>query len=114
MLPDNYIDLIYCDILYNTGKKFTDYDDRLGTPEEAMKWYKPRLIEIYRTLTETGSIYLQCDYRLVHYLKVEMDKIFGYDNFQNHIIWCYNGGGTSKNKFSRKHDDILFYTKTDK
>jgi site-specific DNA-methyltransferase (adenine-specific) len=113
-LPENYIDLIYCDILYNTGKKFTDYDDRLGTPEEAMKWYKPRLIEIYRTLKETGSIYLQCDYRLVHYLKVEMDKIFGYDNFQNHIIWCYNGGGTSKNKFSRKHDDILFYTKTDK
>lgn len=26
-MPDNYIDLIYCDILYNTGKKFKDYDD---------------------------------------------------------------------------------------
>ena len=31
-LPDKSIDLIYCDILYNTGKKFKDYDDKLGTP----------------------------------------------------------------------------------
>ena len=26
-LPDECIDLIYCDILYNTGRKFNDYDD---------------------------------------------------------------------------------------
>ena len=37
-LPDSSIDLIYCDILYNTGKKFDDYDDNLGTPIQAMKW----------------------------------------------------------------------------
>jgi DNA modification methylase len=113
-LPDNYIDLIYCDILYNTGKKFKDYNDNLGTPEEAIKWYKPRLIEIFRILKNTGSIYIQCDYRLVHYLKVEMDNIFGVDNFQNHIVWCYNGGGITKKRFNKKHDDILFYTKSKK
>ena len=82
-LPSNSIDLIYCDILYNTGKKFKDYNDKLGTPQEAMEWYKPRLIEIYRVLKDTGSIYLQMDYRLVHYMKVEMDSIFGLDNFNN-------------------------------
>lgn len=111
-LPSDYIDLIYCDILYNTGKKFKDYDDNLGTPEQAIEWYRPRLIEMKRALKDTGSIYLQCDYRLVHYLKVEMDKIFGIHNFRNELIWCYKTQGFNKNKYSSKHDNILFYTKS--
>ncbi len=43
-----------------------------------------------------------------------MNKLFGYDNFRNHIVWCYSGGGQSKQTFPRKHDDILFYSKSDK
>lgn len=111
-LPNNYIDLIYSDILYNTGKNFKDYNDNLGTPQQAIEWYRPRLQEMRRILKDTGSIYLQCDYRLVHYLKVEMDNIFGLDHFQNEIIWCYNGGGITKNRFNKKHDNILFYSKS--
>lgn len=112
-LNDECIDLIYCDILYNTGKKFKDYDDNLGTPQEAIKWYEPRLIEMKRVLKDTGSIYLQCDYRLIHYLKIKMDEIFGFNNLVNEIIWYYdNGGGRSQNSFNRKHDTILFYSKT--
>lgn len=111
-LPNESISLIYCDILYNTGKKFKDYDDNLGTPQQAIEWYEPRLIEMKRLLKNTGSIYLQCDYRLVYYLKVKMDEIFGIYNFQNDIIWCYNGGGVTKSRFNKKHDNILFYSKS--
>ena len=111
-MEDSSVDLIYCDILYNTGKKFKDYDDRLGTPQDAMEWYRPRLIEMKRILKETGSIYLQCDYRLVHYLKVEMDNIFRIDNFINEIIWKYGLGGSGNKSFSKKHDNILFYSKS--
>ena len=49
-------------------KLIKDYDDKLGTPRQAIEWYKPRLTEMRRVLKNTGSIYLQCDYRLVHYL----------------------------------------------
>lgn len=112
-LKSESIDLIYCDILYNTGKKFKDYEDKLGTPQEAMKWYKPRLIEMKRLLKSTGSIYLQCDYRLVHYLKVLMDEVFGINNFQNDIIWNY-GGQSRKTNISSKHDNILRYSKSNK
>lgn len=111
-LEDESVDLIYCDILYNTGKKFKDYDDNLGTPQQAIEWYRPRLIEMKRILRSTGSLYLQCDYRLVHYLKIEMDVVFGINNFRNEIIWCYAGGGIPKKDFPRKHDNILRYTKT--
>lgn len=112
-LPDDSIDLIYCDILYNTGKKFDDYDDSLGTPIQAMEWYEPRLLEMKRILKNTGSIYLQCDYRLLHYLKVKMDNIFGINNFRNEIIWHYKSMSNTKRYYPRKHDSILFYTKTD-
>ena len=111
-LPDNYIDLIYCDILYNTGKKFKDYVDNLGTTKQAIDWYEPRLIEMQRILKETGSIYLQCDYRLVHYLKINMDKVYGDNNFRRDIIWCYTSGGISKSDFPCKHDNILKYSKS--
>lgn len=111
-LPSESIDLIYCDVLYNTGKKFKDYDDNLGTPQEAIEWYEPRLIEMKRVLKNTGSIYLQCDCRLVHYLKIEMDNIFGLNNFRNEIIWKYGLGGSGNREFAKKHDNILFYSKS--
>ena len=95
-MNDNSVDLIYCDILYNTGKKFKDYDDRLGTPQQAIEWYRPRLIEMKRVLKETGLILLQMDYRLHPYIRIEMDNIYGIDNLVNDLIWQYSGGGVPK------------------
>ena len=113
-LPNNSIDLIYCDILYNTGKKFKDYDDNLGTPQEAIEWYKPRLIEMYRVLKSSGSIYIHCDYHLNSYIRVLMDNIFGYKMFRNEIIRINCNPKNNSNNFGRIYDNILFYTKSNK
>ena len=113
-IEDNSVDLIYCDILYNTGKKFRDFDDNLGTTAEAIEWYKPRVLEMKRILKDTGNIYLHMDFRLSHYMKILMDEVFGEKNFINEIIWAYRTGGVSKRYFQRKHDNILRYSKTDK
>ena len=83
-IPDESIDLIYSDILYNTGKKFKDYDDNLGTPQEAIEWYKPRFKEMIRILKPNGTILIHCDINLVHYIKVYMDTIKEL-NFKNDI-----------------------------
>ncbi len=72
-----------------------------------------RLIEMRRVLKETGSIYLHCDPTASHYLKAVMDAIFGWGNFRNEIVWCYKSGGASpKRHFSKKHDLILWYSKS--
>ncbi len=71
-----------------------------------------RLFMMHRILKETGSIYLHCDPYASHYLKLVMDAIFGENNFRNEIVWCYGLGGSSSKVFSRKHDIILFYTKS--
>ena len=71
-----------------------------------------RLIEMHRILKDSGSIYLHCDPTMSHYLKLVMDTIFGKQHFQNEIIWCYERGSRRKSQFGRKHDVILFYSKT--
>ena len=73
-----------------------------------------RLLEMQRILKPTGSIYLHCDPTASHYLKLMMDGIFGKENLQNEIIWQYQTGGASKVRFSRKHDIVLFYTKSNR
>lgn len=116
-LENESIDLIYCDILYNTGRKFKDYEDRLGTTEQALNWYMPRLIEMKRILKNTGSVYLQMDWRLSHYVKIEMDKIFNKNNFRNEIIWKRDAVGKGKRKtsgqWSRELDYVLLYSKSE-
>jgi DNA modification methylase len=72
-----------------------------------------RLCELRRVLRPTGSLYLHCDGRAAHYLRIVCDALFGESNFRNEIVWHYTGGGRSKKYFSRKHDSILFYTKSD-
>ena len=71
-----------------------------------------RLLEMRRVLREDGSIYLHCDPTASHYLKAVMDAIFGWKNFRNEIVWHYQSGGRQKRLFSKKHDNILFYTKS--
>lgn len=63
-------------------------------------------------LNTHGSIFVQTDYRSVAELKLYMDDLFGKDNFVNWIVWPYDWGGRPKNAFGRKHDDILWYSKT--
>ena len=73
-----------------------------------------RLNPMRRALKDTGSIYLHCDPTASHYLKMVMDVIFESENFLNEIVWSYRTGGVSKNWWSRKHDVILFYKKSNK
>lgn len=75
-------------------------------------YMRERLDQCWRVLKPTGSIYLHCDWHAGHYLKEMMDNRFGYDNFKNEIVWHYFMGGKSTHFFARKHDTILFYTKS--
>jgi site-specific DNA-methyltransferase (adenine-specific) len=80
------------------------FDDFLG-------FLRPRLVEAYRILATTGSLFLHIDYREVHYCKVMLDEIFGRECFQNEIIWAYDYGARATKKWPAKHDNLLWYTK---
>lgn len=108
--PDESVDLIYSDILYGTGRNFGDYQDLKPIRSEIESHYLPRLIEMKRVLKQSGSIYLQMDTRINHWMRILMDDVFGYQNFRNEIVWTYETAGRkSKRKYRPSHDVILFY-----
>ncbi len=124
-LPSESIDLIYIDPPFFSGRQynviFGDQNELRsfsdiweGGMPGYLIWLNARLYEMKRLLKKTGTIYVHCDWHASHYIKAEMDKIFGYESFLNEIIWAYRTGGTSKNHFSKKHDIVLWYSKGDK
>ena len=72
-----------------------------------------RLLEMRRILRADGSLYLHIDGTTHAYVKLLLDGVFGPRNCRNEIVWLYKTGGVSKRWFSRKHDTILFYSKSD-
>ena len=114
-LKSELVDLIATDPPFYSQRDYGDFDDQWESLDEFLNFMKPRLIEMHRLLKPTGSIYIHCDQSASHYLKVEIDKIFGYNNFKNDIAWGYSAQGKPPNgAFPHKHDNILFYTKSNK
>lgn len=71
-----------------------------------------RLRLMHGLLADDGCIFVQCDYRVSAYLRLILDEIFGKENVRNDIVWSYGAGGNPKDFFPRKHDNILFYSKS--
>ncbi len=128
---ESKIDLIYVDPPFFTNK---GYAARVGRGEDSRKpeeWQlaegyhdewedldsyldmlHPRLRLMHRLLAPTGSLYLHLDWHANSYARILLDEIFGYENFRNEIVWTYHGPSPIRSAFNRKHDTILFYTKT--
>ena len=73
-----------------------------------------RLLLMRELLSDDGVLCLHLDWHASHYARVLLDEIFGSENFVNEIIWNYKSGGSTNKRFSRKHDNILIYSRTKK
>ena len=123
-IPSNSVDLIYIDPPFFSGRQYNviwgdnnelrSFNDIWeGGMDGYLIWLNVRLYEMKRLLKPTGSIYVHCDWHASHYIKAEMDKIFGHDNFLDEIIWAYKTGGVPKDRFARKHDVLFLYVKVE-
>ena len=80
-----------------------------------LQMMRERLVLMKELLSPTGSIYVHLDWHTVHYVKVLMDEIFGYDLFQREIVWNFQNVSGFKSiapNWIRAHEIILFYGKT--
>lgn len=87
------------------------YSD-IWTNDEYLQFMYERFILLRELLSDTGCIYVHCDWHKNHLIRILCDEIFGSKNFRNEIIWSYKTGGVPENNFAKKHDNILFYSKT--
>jgi adenine specific DNA methylase Mod len=133
LLPEyeGKINLIYADPPFFTNK---GYAARIGRGEDSRRpenwqlaegyhdeWSDmgsyldmlyPRLTLMYKLLSPSGSLYLHLDWHANSYARLLLDEIFGYENLRNEIIWTYHGPSPIRSAFNRKHDMILFYSKS--
>ncbi|MEI7749783.1 MAG: site-specific DNA-methyltransferase [Candidatus Moraniibacteriota bacterium] len=73
-----------------------------------------RLRLMHDLLADDGSIYVHCDWRLSGYMRLVLDDVFGKDNFIDEIVWHYPSMSNTSRFFPRKHDVIMFYSKSSK
>ncbi|MGQ9598818.1 MAG: DNA methyltransferase, partial [Anaerolineae bacterium] len=130
------VDLIYIDPPFDVGADFTmqvqlgEEGEPLHKEQSIMEavayrdtWGKgtdsylhmmyERLTLMRELLSERGSIYVHCDWRVNSLIRMMLDEIFISRGFVNEIAWCYTGPRKTPRSFSRKHDTILFYAKTE-
>jgi len=120
------IDLAYIDPPFMTGRDFMSasgaqlaYSDKWNNNLDSyLLWLYETFALLHHLLAETGSLYVHLDWRAVHYAKVMLDEVFGFSpdgagpGFKSEIIWHYQSGGRAQRWYARKHDTILFYTKS--
>lgn len=77
-----------------------------------MAMLRSRLLLLRDLLSPRGSIYVHLDWHAVHYVKVLMDEIFGYENFRNEISWKRSSivAGVAT-QWRNAHDSLLFYAR---
>lgn len=128
------IDLIYIDPPFGVGADFTldvnigagqtasgkaqaqlevvAYQDTWGSGAASyLHMLYERLTLMKELLSETGSIYVHCDWRVNSYIRLILDEVFGRERHVNEIVWAYKSGGSTAHRFARKHDTIHFYAK---
>lgn len=111
------VKLIYIDPPFATKQDFMKdeekaYRDKI-VGSKFLEFARKRFAFLKELLAQDGAIYVHLDQKKGHYIKVLLDEMFVESNFQNEIIWSYRTGGSGKGKWSQKHDNIFFYSRTD-
>jgi DNA modification methylase len=91
-------------------KQYTD----IWTNDEYLQFMYVRFVLIRELLSDTGCIYVHCDWHKSHHLRCILDEVFGQNLFVNEVIWHYSGAGTPKGCWAKRHDNIFLYSKNNK
>lgn len=133
---EGQIDLIYIDPPFNTGENFNFCDEvKIGNSlyekelpiserlaysdtwsrgvDSFLDMLYPRLQLMKKLLSDRGSIYVHCDWRVTAHIRLILDEIFP-GRFRNEIIWKRTTSHSEALKFGQIHDTIYFYSKSEK
>jgi adenine-specific DNA-methyltransferase len=109
------IDLIITSPPYNVGKEY----EKVTTIQEYTNWMGKVIEECSRVLKDSGSIAFQLGNFVDRGKVIPLDCLL-FNHFldqglipRNRIIWTFGHGLHCKNRFSGRHETILWFTKTD-
>ncbi|WP_434723661.1 site-specific DNA-methyltransferase [Mesorhizobium sp. RIZ17] len=100
----------YIDPPYNNKDRFDHYEDN----KDYDIWEAEIIAvssKIRSLLSEEGSLWVSIDDKLMHYLKVALDNVFGRENFISTVVWEHRTTRENRAIFSNNHEYILVYAK---
>lgn len=130
------VQLIYIDPPFDVGADFT-MDVPIGDAEESthkdqsvleMVAYRDtwgrgtdsylhmlyeRFVVMRDLLSETGSIFVHCDWRMNAFIRLVMNDVFGIDNFVNEITWRRTRTHNDAKSWAAIADTIYHFSKTE-
>ena len=106
-LEDNSVDLVLTDPPYYQVKK-NAWDNQWPDVETFLAWLDEIILEFWRVLKPTGSIYLFCGHKLSADTELLMRQRF---NVLNHVIWAKPNGPWRR---MRKTDLRSFFPSTER
>jgi site-specific DNA-methyltransferase (adenine-specific) len=109
--PDACIDLIVADPPYNLGKDYGNNRD-LRHWNEYATFTRGWIAQATRLLKPAGSLYVFMGVRFIARLLIILEDEFDL-NFNGWITWHYTQGMGRTTGFSPRHEDILYFTKTE-
>ena len=138
LLPEfaGKVDLIYIDPPFATGQDFSfqaqvgdesftkeasaieqkAYRDTWGKGLDSyLDWFYMTSCLVFDLLSDTGSFYVHCDWRINGLVRQILDDVFGRNRFRNEIVWFYEnklGTGWQAKTFDSRHDVLLIYNKS--
>lgn len=112
-IKSNSVQLVVTSPPYNIGK---EYETKINY-SEYFKWQEEVISECFRVLKSGGSICWQVGNGIDKGEVIPLDAIF-YSIFKkfdlklrNRIVWTFGHGLHAKNRFSGRHETILWFTK---
>lgn len=96
---------------YGLGEQI-QYTDIWGNDSYLQFMYE-RLLMLKELLADDGVIFVHTDWHVNSFIRLILDEIFSSDSHRNEIVWTYETAGKGKKTWSRKHDTIYFYSKSD-
>lgn len=128
------IKLIYIDPPFDVGADFTmnvevgeeslerapsvleeiAYRDTWGKGQDSfLAMIFERLSLMKDLLSPQGSIFVHCDQRTSHFMKLVLDEVFGSDNFRNEVVWKRTTAHSNvSDNLGTITDNIFYYTKS--
>ncbi len=126
------VKLVYFDPPFMTGREFDaripvgekgfsgekdhfvripSYSDTWESREAYLAFLRKVVCGAKELLCDDGVICVHVDRHSSAHIRLLLDDVFGERSFINEIIWHYHSGGSSKNSFAAKHDNIYIYGK---
>ncbi len=98
---------------YTLGEQI-QYTD-IWANDNYLQFMYERLLMLKELLSESGSVWVHCDWHKSHHLRAVLDEVFGSERLVNEVIWQRTDPhNDAKSRMGWIHDTLYWYSKDEK